>query len=367
MNSKLPFYRFIFLALAILALLSAIWAGWVRLGWYWPVPEAGFTLIHGPLMVSAFLGTLISIERAVALGQRWMYVGPLLTGLAGIALILGLGATVGAILITLGSLGFVGIMIVIIRRQLALYTVTMFIGVLAWLTGNILWLFGFPIYHIILWWMAFLVLTIVAERLELGRLVRQPRIAEELFIIGTSILLLGTIISVFVYDLGVRTGGLGLLALAIWLLRFDVARHTIRQKGLPRFAASCLMTGFIWLGISGILGLLFGGQIGGLKYDAILHTVFIGFVISMIFGHAPIIFPAILNLPIRYMPIFYIHLVLLHLSLMIRIIGDLLVFMPLRMWGGLLNGIAILIFLIVTAYSITTSKKEQVPQTSTAI
>jgi hypothetical protein len=110
MNSRSKFhsYHLVLLALAILALLAAIWAGWVRLGWHWPVPEAGFTLIHGTLMVSAFLGTLIALERAVALGQRWMYVGPLLTGLAGISLILGLDTTIGAILIALGSLGFVG-------------------------------------------------------------------------------------------------------------------------------------------------------------------------------------------------------------------------------------------------------------------
>ena len=315
-------------------------------------------------MVSAFLGTLIALERAVALQQRWMYIGPVLTGLAGTALVLGLGAAIGATLITLGSIGFVAIMVVIVRRQLALYTAVMFAGVLFWLIGNLLWLFGCPIYRIVLWWMTFLVLTIVGERLELGRLVRRPQIAEVLFIIGTSILLIGNIISLFVFDLGARIGSFGLLVLALWLLRFDVARHTIRQNGLPRFAASCLITGFVWLGIGGILGLAFGGQTGGLKYDALLHTVFLGFVISMIFGHAPIIFPAILGLPIRYMSIFYVHLVLLHMSLLMRITGDLIVSVPLHMWGGLLNGIAILIFLTTTAYSIALSKKRNVISTT---
>jgi hypothetical protein len=349
--------RLLLLALAIVALLAALWAGWVRLGWLWPVPEAGFTLIHGPLMVCAFLGTLIALERAVALQQRWMYVGPLLTGLAGVSLIVGLAPSIGAILITLGSLGFIGIMIVIIRRQFALYTIIMFAGVLSWLIGNLLWLFGLPIYRMVLWWIAFLVLTVAGERLELGRLVRLSRTEEGLFIAGTSVLLLGNIVALSAFDLGTRISSLGLLALALWLLRFDVARHTIRQKGLPRFAASCLMAGYVWLGTSGTLGLLIGGQAGGFKYDALLHTVFVGFVISMIFGHAPIIFPAILRLPIRYTPIFYVHLVLLHLSLMIRISGDLLASLPLRMWGGLLNGVAILVFLMLTVYSIASSKK----------
>ncbi len=356
MNAHSSPARLPVLALAILALLAALWAGWVRLGWLWPVPEADFTLIHGPLMVSAFLGTLIALERAVALGQRWMYAGPLFTGLAGLSLAFGLNALAGAILITLGSLGFLGILIVILRRQLALYTLTMFVGVSSWLIGNLLWLSGFPIYRIVVWWISFLVLTIAGERLELGRLVRLSRLAESLFVVAAAILLLGNIAGVFAFDPGTRISSLGLLCLGLWLLRFDIARRTIHQEGLPRFAAACLLAGYAWLSLSGMLGLILGGQAGGFKYDALLHTVFVGFVISMIFGHAPIIFPAILHLPIRYRPVFYVHLALLHLSLMIRIAGDLAASSPWRMWGGLFNGIAILIFLIVTGFSMAASK-----------
>lgn len=351
--------RLVLLALAIVALLSAVWAGWVRVGWLWPVPIPGFTMIHGPLMVAAFLGTLIALERAVALQRRWLYLGPLLTALAGVWLMTGLDAPIGAILIALGSLGFVGIMILILRRQPALHTAVMMTGVCTWFIGNMLWASGFPIYRIVLWWITFLVLTIAGERLELGRLVRLSRFAEGVFVAATAIVLIGDIASLFALDIGTRVAGLGLLSVGSWLLRFDVARRTIRQRGLPRYAASCLLPGFAWLGVGGILALVMGGQAGGLKYDAILHSVFLGFVISMIFGHAPIIFPAILGLPIRYMPAFYAHLVLLHASLVLRIIGDLTASPALRMWGGLFNGIAILLFLIVTAYSIRRSRLEK--------
>jgi len=40
-------------------------------------------------MVSGFLGTLISLERAVALKARWPYAAPLLSGLGDAALIVG--------------------------------------------------------------------------------------------------------------------------------------------------------------------------------------------------------------------------------------------------------------------------------------
>jgi hypothetical protein len=85
--------------------------------------------------------------------------------------------------------------------------------------------------------------------------------------------------------------------------------------------------------------------VGGMAYDAMLHTLFLGFVFSMIFGHAPIILPAVVNLPVNYTPRFYIHLALLHASLLLRIVGDLTLTPALQHWGGLLNVCAVVLFL----------------------
>ncbi|RME44851.1 MAG: hypothetical protein D6796_11275 [Caldilineae bacterium] len=90
----------------------------------------------------------------------------------------------------------------------------------------------------------------------------------------------------------------------------------------------------------------------GPYYDAALHTVFVGFVLSMIFGHAPIIFPAVSGRAIPFSPRFYSHLALLHLSLVLRVAGDLGGSLPLRQWGGLLNVAAILLFLLNTALAV---------------
>ena len=87
--------RFPLLAVSLLLLLAAIWAGMVRLGWRWPVLLPALPISHGPLMVSGFLGTLIGLERAVALGVRWAYLGPLATALGGIMLIFGWGRKPG--------------------------------------------------------------------------------------------------------------------------------------------------------------------------------------------------------------------------------------------------------------------------------
>src|SRR3972149_6584847 len=56
-------------------------------------------LAHGPLMVSGFLGTLIALERAVALRARWTYIGPLLTSLGGLFLALGVGGEIGRVVV----------------------------------------------------------------------------------------------------------------------------------------------------------------------------------------------------------------------------------------------------------------------------
>lgn len=40
--------------------------GLIRLGWQLPALTPSLALAHGPLMISGFLGTLITLERAVA-------------------------------------------------------------------------------------------------------------------------------------------------------------------------------------------------------------------------------------------------------------------------------------------------------------
>lgn len=346
--------------LAILALIIALWSGLVKLGWQLPILTPSLTFAHGPLMISGFLGTLIMLERAVALRQKWMYIPPLLAGLGGLLTFLIRTPPLGPILITLASLGGVAILIEITRRETALHTVTMLLGMMTWFTGNLLWLFGWQIYQIIFFWQAFLVLTITGERLELSRVLRPSR--QQLFLFGTIILifLIGMIASMFNLQLGTRTTGAALFLIALWSIRNDIAWRNLKHKlALTRYIAWCLTLGFVWLGVGGVLSLVFGAQFAGPRYDAILHAVFLGFVISMIFGHAPIIFPAILGIPINFQPAFYVQLVLLHISLALRVFADYTNLHPLRMWGGLLNEVAILLFMGMTVYSVRKSVLEK--------
>jgi hypothetical protein len=349
-----------FLFLAILALLAALWAGLMRLGWQLPALTPSLALAHGPLMISGFLGILIPLERAVALKQKWMYLPPLLAGLGWLVTLLLPSPPLGPILLTLASLGGVAILIEITRRETALHTVTMLLGALTWFAGNLLWLFGWQIFQVVFLWQGFLVLTIAGERLELSRVLRPSRQQQFLFGAIIFIFLFGTVTALFNMQLGARVNGAGLLFIALWSVRNDIAWRNLKHRlPLTRYIAWCLALGFVWLGIGGGLSLAFGAQVAGPRYDAVLHVVFVGFVISMIFGHAPIIFPAILGVPINFQPAFYIHLILLHVSLALRVIADYANLHLLRMWGGLLNEVAILMFIGMTVYSVRKSFAEK--------
>ncbi|MBT7324202.1 MAG: hypothetical protein HN855_03505 [Anaerolineae bacterium] len=352
-----PSHRFPLLLLSVIALLVAMWSGLLRVGWLFPA-LAPWRMAHGPLMIAGFLGTLISIERAVALNESWLYLGPVLSAAGGIYYVAGGDDIIGALLMLAGSFGLVVIFALILKQHREDYTIVMALGSVALFVGMLLWISGHSIARIVLWWSAFLVLTIVGERLELSRLMRPSKTRRTLGQITVVVYLLGLMLTFFSSDTGTRIASAGMLLMALWLLRFDIARITIRKTALVRFVAICLLSGYVWLGVGGIIGLYAGYSYAGPIYDAFLHTVFVGFTFSMIFGHAAIIFPSILMLPVKYSPKFYYPLVLLHISLILRITGDLALLHQVRLWGSMLNAIAILLFLIIMGSTILNGRKE---------
>jgi hypothetical protein len=284
------------------------------------VPAAAIAL-HGPLMVSAFFGTLISLERAVALGRLWAYGAPLAAGLGGLGLLAGF-LLPGFSLLVIAAALFGACGVALARRQPSLETTTLLLGAAAWLAGNVMLLEGGAA---VPWWIAFFVLTIAGERLELSRYLRRPPWVRRAFAVLVFALLLSALFP--------RVLGVVLVLLAAWLFAFDLARVTIRQSGLPRYVAACLLAGYFWLALGGALIAL------ATAYDAALHAVFVGFVLSMVFGHAPVILPAVLRVRFPYHPLLYLPLGLLHASLALRVF----VSAPNGGWG---NAAAIALFIV---------------------
>ncbi len=344
--------RFGLMATGMLALLGGLWAGLLRLGWTGPLLQVNLPAAHGPLMVCGFLGTVISLERAVALDRTWAFLAPAATGIGGILTLAGVGGVFGPLLVTAGSLGLVAIFGVVLSIQAVPFAIVMTGGAMAWTGGNLLWLSGWPVHALVPWWIGFLVLTIAGERLELSRMLFHAPWTEKLFLALVGLLGAGIVGSVSAPDLGFRVMGAGLAAVALWLGVYDMARRTVRAEGLTRFIAVCLLAGYAWLFLGGGLALYFGNTGAGFVYDATLHAVFVGFVFSMIFGHAPVIFPSVLGISIPYRPVFYMHVALLHGALLLRVVGDLAYVESLRTWGAWGNTIAILLFLGATVSSV---------------
>jgi hypothetical protein len=347
-----PLRRAPLLAAALLTMAWSVWLGLARLGWPVPVPSGAHTLLHGPLLISGFFGTLITLERAVALGAWPAYAGPVLS-VAGSALLLAGLTGPGALAATGASAVLVVASLLIYARERSLYALVMWGGAAAWLAGNIQWLAGGAVHQVVYWWTGFLVLTIAGERLELNRMLRPAGGVRAWFVASILLLGAGLVTTSFELDAGVRVTGAGMMLLAAWLLRHDLARRTVHMQGVTRFMAVCLLTGYVWLGAGGLMAAWFGYLPAGPRYDALLHAVLLGFVMAMVFAHAPVIFPAILGVRLPYHPSFYGHLALLHGSLVLRVVGDLVAGAhALRGWGGLLNAVALLLFVGNTAWSI---------------
>jgi hypothetical protein len=337
--------RFPLIGLGGLSLLAAIWAGLVRMGWNLVVPTRSFPAAHGPLMIVGFLGTVIGLERAVASKKPWAYGAPLFAALSALVQLAGLPARWSQSFAVISAVILVAIFCFLWWQQHESYMVIIGLGALIWLIGNSLWFYGYPYFIVAAWWAGFLVLTIAGERLELSRLRRLSVGSRMMFFFAIAAFVLG-LASMSVSQPGSRVAGIGLIAIAAWLLRWDVAWRTLRIAGLPRFMAVALLSGYVWLLAAGVLWIIYAGDfVGGPRYDAMLHSLFLGFVFTMIFAHAPIILPSVMDVSMPFQDSFYAHLVLLHLSLFLRIGADLTRSQPARMWGGLLNVAAILLFL----------------------
>lgn len=335
---------------AVVILFAALYSGLVHLRLPLPAGGAGLHQGHGPMMVLGFFGTVISLERATALGTWWTYLAPAAAAVGGICVLVGAPADLTRLLLTGAGVVLVGVFVALHRIQPSLHNAVLASGAVCWVVAGALWTAGWEVPRFVPWLTGFLVLTIAGERLELSRLVKATMTSRWLFGATCGVFAAGLITSLVMPSAGVRVAGVGLLGLAAWLLRFDVARRTVRTGGVTRFMAVALLTGYAWLVVGGGLWLAVGYRTQGLAYDAMLHGIFLGFVISMVFAHAPVIIPAVLGRPFPYRPVLYIPLALLHGSLVLRLVGGGIAGNTVAwQWGGVLNEVALLLYLALAA------------------
>lgn len=343
-----PSPRLLWMLPAGLCLLAGLDAALLLLGLPAPITAKRLPETHGMLLVLGFVATLVSLERATALRRWWGYAAPALLGLSGLAMLIDpLPLIVAKVGLIAGALALTAVYLPLWRRRYdAQLLVQMLASGLAVVAAT-LWAGGTAMAFVTPWLIAFLVLTIAAERVELAAISMGPHAGTRLLIIAWGIAL-ALIIGLADANIGAIALGIVLLVLVAWLVRHDIARRTIRGTGATRFMAACMLGGYVWLATAAVT-LLFGFPVTQRASDAITHAVFLGFVMSMIMAHATTILPAVLHISLPYRALFWVPAVLLHASLVIRVwIGDGFG-VPLAFTVGGVMGIAALIVFVLTA------------------
>lgn len=304
-----------------LSLLAGIDAGLLLLEVPAPVGAAHLPDVHGPLMVLGFLGTLIALERAVALRTALGYAAPVLLGLGGLALATGLPRPVGQVLLLDGTVALVGVLVALWRRRRDDSVVVEGLGAVLAVLAAVLWI-RVDAAVVVPLLAGFVVLTIAAERVELAR-IHLPASAEQVLVAVAALVASTATAAVLFPDPGSRAFGLSLVVLVAWLAPRDVARRTVRSTGQPRFCAVAMLAGYAWLAVAGVAWVVAGVTTTPAAHDVVVHTIFLGFVMSMVLAHAPVILPAVLRRPVPYRPLLWVPLVVLHTALLVRVAGDL--------------------------------------------
>ncbi len=300
--------RTMLLPLAAGFLLAGIGAGWFRIHPH-PSPWVRF---HGLWMAAGFFGTLIALERAAAFARtpprRWAYLAPVLiaTGVGGLTLFH--GANLALFLAELG----VGLMLLSLAHgPLRGEALWMGLGGAALGWGLERWHAGHAA-HAALLFQAFLILTVVGERLELARMFF-PHRGRVLALWG-----IGGVYVFGVITLNPHAVGAGLLGMAAGLGWWDAPRRVFAQGGLYRYTALQMLLAYGWMGGVGILWLL--GKASTL-WDLTLHGIFLGFAFSMVFAHAFLILPAMVGRSPAFSRRFYLPSFLLHTGVLLRALG----------------------------------------------
>jgi hypothetical protein len=342
--------RMPFLLGGAIALVAGLDAALMLLGLPAPVSAARLPEVHGMLLVLGFVGTLIALERAVALGRLAGYAAPALLAGAALLLVSPAPLPLGRGVLVAGAAALVALYVPLWRRQRDDAVLVQALGAVLATGAAVLWLGGTAVPALLPWLVGFVVLTIAGERLELARLAMGTHAGRTLVLLTAA--LVATVVAALLWPGTVPVLGLALLALTGWLAVHDVARRTVRGRGLVRFMALSMLAAYGWLAVAGATWLVGGAATDGVRYDAVVHAVFLGFTLSMVMAHAPVILPAVLRRPLPYHPLLLLPLGVLHGSLALRLwIGDGLGMQLAWQVGGALNIVAVLGFVAVAAWA----------------
>ena len=328
-----------------------------------PVGGASLAALYAPVMIVGFLGAVIALERAVAVGEAWALLAPA-GGASGCqALVAGVPEPAGQVLAFLGALVLCAIYVRLHRRAASISVDIGAMGAIALTGGDLLWLRGAAVEACVPLWLLFPVLALVGARLEPapdssgavpGTLVQEAvRAVSAAALLGACLL-------------GVTGGarlliGLVLLALAAVMIRDDAVRRAVRATGAARLAAAWALAGHLWLAVAGLvwsLGPLDAASgAGSGTYDILVRAIVLGYALSMIMARlvarvearaptaAPAAHPAHRGLPHRRT--MWPSWALLHAGLALWAVSQARGASALQRAGGVISVVAVLVLMLL--------------------
>lgn len=330
----MPKGRLALLAGGGIGLLAGLNAALLRLGLPAPVESQGLSGLHGILMLYGFLGTAITLERAVALRSDkksitwWGYLAPAFSGLAAGTAIVGVANPhtpfahfIPGALWTASMAVLCLIYVVVWRKQPTFFVLVQTLGAIAGLLGVVLWWRGFEIPVVVIWWTAFLLLTIVGERLELARIVFSSNALQVRIFIEVLAYFISLTVATLAPEAGYPLMGVTLAFLIIDVGSHDIAFQTVRTSGLTKFMGAAMLAGYAWALVAAGIWVAVGPVFSGYAYDTSVHALTIGFALSMVMAHAPIIVPAVVRRQVPYSPVLWVVWGLLQVGLVVRVVG----------------------------------------------
>lgn len=340
-----------------LALLAGLYAALMLVG----VPVPSFDRlpdVHGILLVLGFVGTLIALERAIALARPLAFTAPGLLGLGALLLLIPVPAWVAGGALLAGTAALVAVYQRLWLRQRDDAVLVQAMGAVLAVGAAGLWLGGVDVPVLLPWLVGFVILTIAGERLELARLAMGPGAGSALVALAAA--LMAAVTAALLWPATTPLLGLAVVVLVGWLAHHDVARRTIRGAGLARYMAAAMLAGYAWLVVAGLVWLVQGSVAAGAAYDAVVHAVFLGFTLSMIMAHAPVILPAVLRRPLPHHALLWVPFTLLHASLVVRLwLGGALLLPGAWQAGGIGNVVAVLLFVGVVAWRVAGARRPE--------
>lgn len=335
--------RFPFVLLALMCLIFGFLTGLNRIGW--SIFASPATAHHGAIMIGGFLGTLIALEKLIPLKNRILFLVPVLSGGSLVLFLLNFPYAAMTMLLC-ASFFLCCIFAFYLYKHRELQYVMMLLGAISWFIGNTLLLtkkmypLSFP------WWLGFILFVIIGERLEITKFL--PVTGKQKSVVFFFLLLYFISCLVSFHGIGNIISGVALIGISVWLLRYDIIRISISKTLLTKYVAMALLCGYVALMLCGIFFITMKGSL--LAYDALIHTFFLGFTFSMIFAHGPIILPGVLGISVKpYHKIFYVWLILLQVSWLVRVYADVRHYYDLRSYTGLVSMTAILGYFISLA------------------